>query len=445
MDLAQLSLPALMLVTAALALCESLAFVGVLVPGVALLFAVALAAGEQGQPLLPILIAAFAGAVVGDGLSFLLGRHAEDWLQRHWPLNAHPGWHRRGAAFFQRYGLLSIVLGRFIGPVRPVVPFIAGTFDMPAMRFFTVNILSALAWAPAYIVPGFLVGRSADDLLGHWHALFYPGLGLVLVILAMTVLHQHLQPGQPLARWGSERLGLKPERLAALMLLAGSALALCALALIQMQGWAQDWNRHLQGLILLGPDAGALGFWLQVTAFGSTAILLPAAVLLGFGLKWLRRSADGWRLLLLLGLTAGLNSLLKWLFQVARPETGVEVAGWSFPSGHSSASSAFFAMLAVLLATGHGVAVRRASYLLALMPILLIGLSRIVIGAHWPLDVIAGWIEGLMAAAMLRLWLLRPERGRTPLNAKDATTILAALIVLAGALSAGYHALGPAG
>ncbi|NVK40087.1 MAG: phosphatase PAP2 family protein [Oceanospirillaceae bacterium] len=440
MDVALLSQPALLLLTAGIALCESLAFVGILVPGVAFLFALALSAGEQGLPLLPLLIAAFGGAVAGDGLSYFLGRYADDWLQHHWPFNAHPGWHHRGIRFFQRYGLLSIVLGRFVGPVRPVVPFIAGTFEMPAARFFTVNVLSAIAWSPAYVLPGYLVGQSANELLGHWQALFYPGLGLVLAILTMGVLHQHLQPGQPLARWGAKRLGLKPERLAALLLFAGSGTALGILALIQLRGWASDWNRHIQSLLLLAPDRTSI-FWDLATSLGDLGSLLSAAFLLALMLKWLRRSADGWRLLLLLLLIVGFNSLLKWLFQVERPELGAALIGWSFPSGHSSGGTAFFAMLAVLLGTGHRIQVRRAAYLLALLPILLVGLSRIVIGAHWPLDVFAGWCEGLMAAAMLRLWLLRPERGRTPLSAKDAALLLLVVTLALGIYTTMQHSI----
>ncbi|MFC6671310.1 VTT domain-containing protein [Marinobacterium aestuariivivens] len=435
MDLALLSQPALLFIAGTVALCESLAFIGILIPGVALLFALALAAGEQGMSLPPLLLAAFVGAVTGDGLSYLLGRHADTWLRQHWPFNAHPHWHARGERFFRRYGPLSIVLGRFIGPIRPVMPFVAGTFEMPARRYFTFNVLSALGWAPAYVLPGFLIGRSADELLGHWQALFYPALGLVLLLLVATTLHQHLQPGQPLARWGARTLGLKPERLAALLLLASASAGLTGLALIQSLGLAQPWNQHLQQL-LLQAAAGARPFWVLVTSMGDGRSLLAAALLLALGLQGIRRSGDGWRLLCLLMLTLALNASLKWLLQIERPDSAPVLADPSFPSGHSSGSFAFFAMLAVLLATGHPVRLRRIYYLLALLPVLTIGLSRILVGAHWPLDVLAAWCEGMMAAAALRLWLLRPERGRQPLDGRDTGLICLAVALLLAALTA---------
>ncbi len=434
MDLAQLSQPTVLLLIGAIALCESLAFVGILVPGIALLFAIAVVAGEQHFALPLLLISAFIGAVIGDGLSYYLGRYAEPWLQHHWPLNAYPGWHRRGEAFFRRYGPLSIVAGRFIGPIRPVIPFVAGTFEMPIARFFTFNVLSALAWAPANILPGYWIGQSAETLLGHWQALFYPGLGLLILVLIATVLHQHLQPDQPLARWSARRLGLKPERLAALLLFSVACGALLILSLMQVLGLAQLWNEHIQQLLWHGAT-DSRSFWVFVTSIGDTKSLMPAALLLAAGLYWLKRSGDGWRFLLLLLLTVALNSTLKWVFQAERPDTGLMLSGFSFPSGHSSASAAFFAMLAVLLGTGHRIVWRRLGYLCALIPVLLIGLSRIVLGAHWPLDVLTGWCEGLMAAAALRLSLLRPQRVPNPIQGWDVVLLGACLAVLLGGLA----------
>ncbi len=434
MDFAQFSQPSLLLLIGAIALCESLAFIGILVPGIALLFAIALVAGEQQFALLPLLFCAFAGAVAGDGLSYYLGRYANPWLQHRWPFSAYPGWHHRGANFFMRYGPLSILAGRFIGPIRPVIPFVAGTFEMPAARFFSVNILSAALWAPANLLPGYWVGQSADALLGHWQALFYPALGLLVLILVATVLHQHLQPDQPLARWGARRLGLKPERLAALLLFGAAGSGLLIICTLQYLGSAQVWNQHIQQLLWQSAEHHR-SFWVFITTLGNSTSLIPAALLLAISLHGLRRSRDGWRFVLLLLLCVALNSSLKWLFQTPRPDMGPIMSGFSFPSGHSSTSAAFFAMLAILLGTGHRLPWRRLGYLSALVPALLIGLSRIMVGAHWPLDVLAAWCEGLMAAAALRLWLLRPQRVLHPVQGRDICLLGGGLLLLLGALA----------
>jgi undecaprenyl-diphosphatase len=148
-----------------LAFVESLAFVGIVTPGIALLAAGALAAGAAGVPLSAILAAAWLGAVLGDGLSFLVGyRYGPALRARVLPARFRP-WLVPGERFFARHGILGVVLGRFLGPLRPVVPIVAGMLRMDLRLFFAVNLASALAWAPSYLVPGYLVGASLGQAL----------------------------------------------------------------------------------------------------------------------------------------------------------------------------------------------------------------------------------------------------------------------------------------
>lgn len=144
-----------------IAMLESLAVAGLLIPGVLLLFAAAALAGGGSLGLLPTLAWAFAGAVCGDLLSFALGRWFHQDIRRLRIFQRHPQWIDRGESFFRRYGPYSIVLGRFIGPIRPIIPMVAGMFDMPTWRFLLVNVLSALAWAPVYVLPGYITGNAA--------------------------------------------------------------------------------------------------------------------------------------------------------------------------------------------------------------------------------------------------------------------------------------------
>jgi undecaprenyl-diphosphatase len=55
------------------------------------------------------------------------------------------------------------MLGRFFGPIRAIIPFIAGMLDMSPKQFLAVNIASALLWAPAYLIPGMLFGNSLQE------------------------------------------------------------------------------------------------------------------------------------------------------------------------------------------------------------------------------------------------------------------------------------------
>lgn len=145
-----------------IAFIESFAIIGILVPGVFLLYVAAFLAGT-GLLTLPVtLTMAFLGAVLGDGLSFLLGWKYRDDVRR-WPvLRDNVQWMDRGEQFILAHGAKSIVAGRFIGPMRPLTPLIAGTLSMRHRRFFAINVLSAIAWAPVYILPGYALGAALD-------------------------------------------------------------------------------------------------------------------------------------------------------------------------------------------------------------------------------------------------------------------------------------------
>jgi hypothetical protein len=75
-----------------------------------------------------------------------------------WPFHRHPEWLARGESFFRRHGGKSILIGRFVGPVRHIIPVVAGMMGMRPTVFYGVNVLSALAWAPAYLLPGMAFG-----------------------------------------------------------------------------------------------------------------------------------------------------------------------------------------------------------------------------------------------------------------------------------------------
>ncbi|MCW8921790.1 MAG: DedA family protein, partial [Sedimenticola sp.] len=144
------------------AMAESLAFVGLIVPGVAIMFGIGALIAGGAIAFWPTMGWAVAGAVAGDGLSFWLGRHYQQRLTSIWPFNRHPKSLQRGTEFFEKYGGKSVALGRFFGPIRAVIPLIAGMMGMSPLRFVVANVLSALAWAPLYLLPGIVFGASLE-------------------------------------------------------------------------------------------------------------------------------------------------------------------------------------------------------------------------------------------------------------------------------------------
>ena len=155
-------------VATALAAAETTAFLSVLIPSTALLVAVGAAVSSGALTFLPIWAGATIGAIAGSTLSFAIGRMfgerilAFGWMQRH----AAPIQHARD--LFARWGLFAIVLGHFLGPLRPVVFLLAGVSGMKVLPFVVVNTSAAAAWA--FMVPK--SGELGGDLLGWLWGLF---------------------------------------------------------------------------------------------------------------------------------------------------------------------------------------------------------------------------------------------------------------------------------
>ncbi|MEO5342250.1 MAG: DedA family protein [Gammaproteobacteria bacterium SHHR-1] len=177
----------------AVALAESLALVGVLIPGVLVLFAVGTLVGAGVLDFWAMCAYAAAGAIIGDGLSYWLGHRLDAYTGELRWFRLHPDQLQKGIAFFARYGDLSVALGRFFGPIRAIIPLVAGLMHMPPRRFYAANILSALVWAPAYLLPGTLVGQAASD--GDWLKLAIPLVGVALVVLVWWLVQRYRYRG----------------------------------------------------------------------------------------------------------------------------------------------------------------------------------------------------------------------------------------------------------
>ena len=171
-----------------LALSEAVPVIGTVVPGSTLILAVSALATTAGMTPWALVIAAVAGAIVGDGFSFWLGHNYRRQLLRGWPLNRFPWMIERSAQLIRKYGIASVFLARFTAVVRAFVPLLAGVLKMSTGHFYVANILSALVWAPMHVFPGVLVGW-AIAFGAHSPALGLAALGvLVLGWLAWTMI-----------------------------------------------------------------------------------------------------------------------------------------------------------------------------------------------------------------------------------------------------------------
>ncbi len=177
----------------AAAIIEAVAVLGILIPGTPILMAVAGAAAMAGHAMLPYLALSILGAVIGDFLSFVIGRRFSSRLRRVWPFCRRPALMNNATAFFDRYGLLSVALCRFVPVLRSTVPLVAGMAGMPPRRFVVANILSACVWAPVHIYPAQMAGLSLDRLRGgDWGSALFWAVALLACCAAGWGLHRAL-------------------------------------------------------------------------------------------------------------------------------------------------------------------------------------------------------------------------------------------------------------
>ena len=123
-----------------------------------------------------------------DSISYQLGCYFDPSISKLSWFKNNPEYLKKGYDFFYRWGDFSVALGRFFGPIRAVIPFIAGLMKMPMSRFYTANILSAFAWALAYLSPGMILGHNSGiDNLGTWMII---ALSLLIVVSLLVIINR---------------------------------------------------------------------------------------------------------------------------------------------------------------------------------------------------------------------------------------------------------------
>lgn len=149
-----------------LAFLESIVFFSLFLPAWAALVGVGALIGPDGLSFWPLWIGATVGAALGDWVSYWIGVKVGPRIGDRWPLSRYPNLMPRGENFIRKWGAPGIFLGRFFGPLRAVVPVIAGIFRMPMMLFQLANFASAAVWAAVLLLFGDVIGTLISSIWG---------------------------------------------------------------------------------------------------------------------------------------------------------------------------------------------------------------------------------------------------------------------------------------
>ncbi|MGB7631772.1 MAG: LssY C-terminal domain-containing protein [Candidatus Deferrimicrobium sp.] len=421
-----------------LSLLESLAFVGVVVPGaVVVVFAGSLAA-KGVFDLGDLVWFASAGAILGDGISFQLGKGGHIRFREENRIFK-PGLLEKGKVFFARHGGKSVFLGRFVGLIRAVIPFVAGLSGMEAKRFYLWNVTSAISWAATHLLTGYFLGQ-AWRIVEIWSTRF----GVVLAAMLLLVMGAYWLK-RFAERRGREFIGFIGSLLASLgktvaadphvrklvakhpaffafvkkrldrTVFSGLPLTLLATAflyiLLLLAGVVEDilsvdpivaLDTRIENLLYVFRDPLLVKVFLWITLLAKAKIVLCVALLLVvLFFLWNKREF----VIPLMVTVAGsgmFNVLGKVAFHRQRP-AGVGVyaeTSFSFPSGHSAAATALYGFAVYYLWRQAATWGMRLNILFAgIFLVAAIGFSRLYLGVHFLSDVLGGYLLGL-------LWLI---------------------------------------
>jgi undecaprenyl-diphosphatase len=412
------------------------------------------------------------GTILGSQASFWLGTKGEMLFGEGRAIvsTAHL---ERGQRFLAKYGGASIVIDHFLGPLRPIVPVVAGLSGMGGRRFLLWNVAGGAAYAISIVGVGYFFG-AAFNVFSPTTTRVGLFAGAVLAILALLwFLISRLRRGWPFAvsvlrsvgtairdnpevrslvarhpklfgflaaRASTETFRGLPATLLGLTFLYFIGLyAELALEVVD-RGPIVEADTRLSNLLYAFRDDALVRFFTIVSGFGQwRAIGIMALAATALMWVWNRRAYIPALWLVLAGNTITVT-ILKLMFARARSDFAVYAeSSYSFPSGHSAATAAFFIFVTYVLVReriGRDI----LWVLVCVSLVFLVGLSRLYLDEHFLSDVLNGYVIGVLWAIIgifaAELWgrTSRPEVGAPSERTRPRWVTAGILTVSAAAL-----------
>lgn len=141
--------------------------VGFFLPGDSLLVVSGLFAAAGKLNVLLVMLAFFLGSVIGDSTGYWTGRFMGKTLfNRESSFIFKPSRVEKAKHFFEKYGVKTVVLARFVPIVRTFAPLVVGAAEMPYAKFLTFSILGGALWISSMVLAGYFLGGVIETALG---------------------------------------------------------------------------------------------------------------------------------------------------------------------------------------------------------------------------------------------------------------------------------------
>lgn len=172
----------------AIAYLESFAIVGFIMPGTVLLFGAAgLAIKEQFVPY--FIVAAGLGGFLSDMTSFYLGRKGNAYITRQ--THKYEKFLNQIHRFFHDYGAVTIIIGKLVGTLRPLTPFVAGTSGMSIKKYTALTAIASTIWSISYV---FLIYNFTKYIRYISRTFVWIGIVALFIIAAYMILQKNIRP-----------------------------------------------------------------------------------------------------------------------------------------------------------------------------------------------------------------------------------------------------------
>jgi len=129
-------------------------------PGDSILFIAGTVVAKAGLDVHVLVLVLATAAILGDSVNYSVGRYigpkAFERPDSRWFKQSHL---RRTKAFYDRYGGVTIIIGRFVPIIRTFAPFLAGVAGMTYRRFLAFNVIGGIAWIGSLVYAGYLFGN----------------------------------------------------------------------------------------------------------------------------------------------------------------------------------------------------------------------------------------------------------------------------------------------
>lgn len=412
---------------------ESIAFVGLVIPSTTILIALGFLVSWGVLRIETLILAVALGGFLGDMTSFVLGKNGMRWFK--------PGnkifkleYLQKGESFFARHGAKSVFLARFLSPLRPIIPFVAGLFGMKRSRFLAYAAVGSVFSTVVYIGVGYGIGTLSDHssvFLSHVERtlLIFGGITVAALIfrrflvqqgemlfktvrtfmaavfariLAWSFVATTLAHHKRVAAWFRER----PHR--AGLVFSGFGFLALAPFLIFLP-WFSMWlespavqviDISVLSQFYLWRTEGGVQIIRLITVLGSPLAIAGGGLFFVFWLLKNKQMRIAGVYMAVLGSASGFVAALKHLVARSRPTDYISAYhehSASFPSFHAALT-----LTLLFLSTYFFISLSKVTWatkvnlwLCASGITLLIGCTRLYLGVHYLTDVFGGYMLGM--------------------------------------------------